>query len=221
VGIIKKFDFLTDVVMRMTKAEQNKVSSRRTMSMILWDMFTGSAPYRDVFLRSLHPRFLGRFLWSTVVRGKRERGIEYDPKDSPVAAVEKSALGKYYQPGENIVREGEKGSCMYVIQSGRAEVLIRDENSEEIQLAVLSKGDFFGEMAIIQEEVRSATVRAVGQVRVIVVDKRIFLRRVHEDPSFAFGIMEKMAKRIREMDHKVVYAGKENRTDVKVSYNWI
>lgn len=121
--------------------------------------------------------------------------------------MERSALGKSYKGGETIVRQGEKGNCMYVIQSGEAEVLIGDENGRTIQLAVLSKGDFFGEMAIIQEEVRSATVRAISEVRAIVVDKRIFLRRVHEDPSFAFRIMEKMATRIREMDNKIIYAG--------------
>ncbi len=208
VGIIKKIDFLNHAVMRMTKLEQDKASNQRLMSMILWDMFTGSAPYRDVFLRSLHPRFIGRFIWNAVVRFTPERGIENYPRNSLEVSADKSALGKSYKEGENIVRQGEKGNCMYVIQSGRAEVLIRNEKNEEIQLAVLSKGDFFGEMAIIQEEVRSATVRALDEVRVIVVDKRIFLRRIHEDPSFAFRIMEKMANRIREMDNKILYAVK-------------
>ncbi len=213
VSIIKKSDFLTQTVMRMTKMEQDKRSNQRPMSMILWDMFTGSAPYRDVFLRSLRPSFIGRFIWNTVIRFKPEMGIEYYRENSPEITVENSALGKSYKEGEIIVRQGEKGNCMYVIQSGRVEVLISDENNREIQLAVLSKGDFFGEMAIIQEEVRVATVRAVGEVRVIVVDKRIFLRRVHEDPSFAFRIMEKMAKRIREMDNKILYAGQAKQID--------
>jgi CRP-like cAMP-binding protein len=84
-----------------------------------------------------------------------------------------------------------------------------DQNNREIQLTVLSKGDIWGELAIIQEEGRSATVRAVGEVRLIVVDKRIFLRRIHEDSSFAFRIMEKMAKRIKELDDRISPAEQE------------
>ncbi len=204
VSIVKRMNFLCRAVMRMTKLEQEKAGSRRRMSMILWDIFTGSAPYRDVFLRSLHPFFIFGFIWNTVVGVKDKPKTEHYPKYSPDSGVEEGALGKSYQKGEIIVQQGEKGNCMYVIQSGRAEVLIRGEDSEEIRFSVLSKGDFFGEMAIIEEEVRSATVRAMGEVRVIVVDKRIFLKRIHEDPSFAFRIMEKMGKRIREMDQKIL-----------------
>lgn len=54
-------------------------------------------------------------------------------------------------------------------------------------------------MALFDREVRSATVRAVGEVRVLSVDKRTFLRRVHEDPSLAFRILQKMSQRVREL----------------------
>jgi len=67
-------------------------------------------------------------------------------------------------------------------------------------LAVMSEGDFFGEMALIEREVRSATVRALGGVRVLSVDKVTFLRRIHEDPSLAYRILQKMSRRIRELD---------------------
>ena len=89
---------------------------------------------------------------------------------------------------------------MCVIQSGDAEVVQIGHDKKEIRLTVLSKGDVLGEMAIFQEEVRSATVRALGKVRVIVVDKRIFLKRVHEDPSFAFTLLQKMTRRIKELN---------------------
>jgi signal-transduction protein with cAMP-binding, CBS, and nucleotidyltransferase domain len=207
----------------MIMKEQSKKSNQRDMSMILWDMFTGSAPYRQVFIRCLHPRFIGLLIWNTLEGFIHKIEKQYFHKDSQENAVERTALGKSYSDGEIIVRQGEKGNSMYVIQSGRAEVLIGDKDNREIQLAVLSKGDFFGEMALIQEEERSATVRAVGEVRVIVVDKRIFLRRVHEDPSFAFRIMEKMAKRIRELDNRILYAGQGKQiwptTDLHKSYS--
>ena len=113
-----------------------------------------------------------------------------------------SLLGKIYQDGEVIVRQGEEGNHMYVIQKGKAEVL-RESNGESIQLSVLGDGDIFGEMALFGKEPRSATVRANGEVRVLTIDKKTFLKRVHEDPSLAFQILKKMSERIRMLDSEV------------------
>lgn len=74
-----------------------------------------------------------------------------------------------------------------------------------MRLAVLGKGNFFGEMAIFEREIRSATVRALGKVRVLTVDKKILLRRISEDPSLALRILEKMSNRIRALDNELVH----------------
>jgi CRP-like cAMP-binding protein len=117
--------------------------------------------------------------------------------------VDKSgALGKVYQDGEAIVRQGEVGDCMYVIQDGQVEVL-REEGGEEVRLMTLDSGEFFGEMAIVEHVVRMATVRALGQARVLTVDKKSFLRRVHEDPSLAYRIVQTMSRRIRELGEEI------------------
>jgi CRP-like cAMP-binding protein len=112
--------------------------------------------------------------------------------------MDTGALGKIYEDGEAIVRQGEVGDCMFVIQEGKVEVVI-DENGNEVVLAERGEGDFFGEMAIFDQDVRSATVRAKGQVRALTVDKKNFLRRIHKDPSLAFRIVETMSHRIREL----------------------
>jgi CRP/FNR family cyclic AMP-dependent transcriptional regulator len=114
-----------------------------------------------------------------------------------------SSLGKIYQDGEIIICEGEEGNCMYVIQEGEVEVVILGEDGKEIRLAVRREGDFFGEMAIFDRDVRSATVRALGEARVLTVDKKNFMRRVHEDPSLAFRLVETMSRRIRELGEEV------------------
>jgi CRP/FNR family transcriptional regulator len=117
--------------------------------------------------------------------------------------MEPGALGKVYQPAEIIIRQGDVGDCMYVIQEGQVEVL-QEKDGKEVRLAVLGAGDFFGEMALFEREVRSATVRALGQVRVLTVDKKNFLRRIHEDPSLAFRMVQTMSHRIRELDTELV-----------------
>jgi CRP-like cAMP-binding protein len=63
-------------------------------------------------------------------------------------------------------------------------------------------GDVFGEMAIFDRQPRSATVRAKGNARVLTLDKRAFLKRVNEDPSFAFRILQIMSRHIRSLDEE-------------------
>ena len=115
------------------------------------------------------------------------------------------ALGKEYDDGEVIVRQGERGDRMYVIQAGRVEV-IREDGGQVTPRAVLEKGDVFGEMALFDKEVRSATVRAHGKARVLTVDKRLFMKNVHEDPSLAFRILQRLSQRIRDMDAQLAEA---------------
>jgi len=64
---IQHYRFARRAVLRMTMNEQRKAGARRPMSMVLWDTFTGSAPYRDILGRALHPAFLVRFLWENIV----------------------------------------------------------------------------------------------------------------------------------------------------------
>jgi CRP-like cAMP-binding protein len=115
--------------------------------------------------------------------------------------MDKGALGKMYQDGEIIICQGEVGHCMYVIQEGKVEVLI-ESNGKEVQIAVREQGDFIGEMAIFERDVRSATVRAIGSARVLTIDKKNFLRRISEDPSLAFRMVESMSHRIRELSYE-------------------
>jgi hypothetical protein len=186
-------------VLRMTAEEQEGRSTQRRMSSVLWDTFTGSAPYRDVFQRSMHPLFLGRLAYETVA-GHLPEGSRIRFKEDNVTLGD---LGKLYTEGEIIVRQGEVGDCMYVIQSGKVEV-IKEEEGHEIKLAELAEGDFFGEMALFEKDVRSASVRPLGEVRVLTVDKKMFLRKIHDDPSLAFRIMKKMSHRIRELNNELM-----------------
>ena len=112
------------------------------------------------------------------------------------------ALGKVYQDGEVIVRQEEVGDCMYVIQEGQVEVVL-EKGGKEVRLAVRGEGKFVGEMAIFEREVRMATVRALGQARVLTIDKKNFLRRIHKDPSLAYRIVQTMSRRIRKLSAEV------------------
>jgi CRP-like cAMP-binding protein len=108
------------------------------------------------------------------------------------------ALGRVYEDGEILVRQGDVGDTMYVIQEGAVEIVI-EKDGREMVLAHAGAGEMVGEMAIFLHEVRSATVRAKGRARALTVDKKNFLRRINEDPSIAFRLVETMSRRVRDL----------------------
>jgi CRP-like cAMP-binding protein len=108
-------------------------------------------------------------------------------------------LGKTYGDREIVVRQGDAGDCMFAIQEGRLEV-VRETADGPVQLGVLQEGDIFGEMAILEREARSATVRALGKVRLLTIDKKAFFRRVQEDPTILLKIVRSLCSRVRRLN---------------------
>jgi CRP-like cAMP-binding protein len=116
--------------------------------------------------------------------------------------VGKRDLGRLFQDGETLCEQGEPGDCMYVIQQGRAEVLV-GSNGRETRLAIVEEGAILGEMAVFEKMPRSATVRALGDVRALTIDKKNLLRRVTEDPSLAFQLIRTLSKRVRNLSDEI------------------
>ena len=124
--------------------------------------------------------------------------------------MSRGALGREYRDGEWIVRQGDLGNNMFVVQDGHV-VVVRQDGGDKAVLAELGPGDFFGEMAIFEHEVRSASVRSRGTSRILTVDKRTLLRRFQEDPSLAMEILKTLSHRVRVLDSEVVRARGELR----------
>ena len=112
-------------------------------------------------------------------------------------------LGEAFADGEVIFSEGDVGNCMYVVQEGQVEVYVGRDN-DEIRLNILTPGAFFGEMAVFDRDVRSASVRALGPARVLTVDKKNLMSRVHNDPALAFRLVETMSHRIRRLTETII-----------------
>jgi CRP-like cAMP-binding protein len=114
-----------------------------------------------------------------------------------------AALGRHYADGEIVVRQGELGDSLYVVQDGQVEI-IAEENGTEVVLRHAGRHEVLGEMALFEHQPRSATIRAKGKARILTLDKQNFLRRINEDPSLAFRLIETMSRRVRELSHEVV-----------------
>jgi CRP-like cAMP-binding protein len=99
-----------------------------------------------------------------------------------------------FQPGEIVVRAGELADAFYVIVRGRAGVAGKNLSR------TLREGDYFGEIALIDDGPRSATVIAVDELRTIEIPKSAFLTLLVREPAFARRIMSSLAKRVRALE---------------------
>jgi CRP-like cAMP-binding protein len=116
--------------------------------------------------------------------------------------MDNTELGRVYADGETIVRQGERGTCMYVIQSGSVDVL-DESGGQAVRLATLAAGEIFGEMAVFERSARSATIRARGEVRVLTIDRRTLMRRIQNDPTIALDLLRTLSHRVRVLDAEV------------------
>ena len=97
--------------------------------------------------------------------------------------------------GDYIFRMGESARVMYLIIEGEVDLMLGDTVVETAK-----EGAFIGEMALIDDEPRSASARAVGECRVFPIDETRFQSLVQETPFFALQMMKTLARRLRRMD---------------------
>jgi CRP-like cAMP-binding protein len=116
---------------------------------------------------------------------------------------EESSLGKDYKDGSIIFEENSIGKEMYIILSGKVKIT-KEKDNLETTLATLEEGDFFGEMSLFDNNPRSATTKASGDVRLLEINQKNFLKKITKDPSLAFRILEKMSQRIRITDETIL-----------------
>src|SRR5689334_9313511 len=104
------------------------------------------------------------------------------------------------QPGLWI---GDEGADFYLVQVGRVSVCYPDHMGLEVTIAVLSPGDFFGEVSLLDGGPRTATVRADGDVRLLALSRRDFLEFLKRHPDAAIHILTVLGQRQREMLDKL------------------
>jgi len=109
-----------------------------------------------------------------------------------------------YRKSEIIFEQGSTGSEMYLIHRGRVLLSVRQEQTQQIPLTVLNPGDFFGEMALVDDSPRSATASAAeDDTELIVMDRSRFLFMVRQQPEFALSLMHTLCRRLRDMDKRL------------------
>lgn len=112
-------------------------------------------------------------------------------------------LERTYGDGECIVEEGDHSRDMFVIQTGRVRIS-KKVGEREVELATLERGDFFGEMSLLESLPRDATARAVGTTELLVISAGALLVRMRRDPTFAFEMLHRLSGRVRLLNARLV-----------------
>ena len=113
-----------------------------------------------------------------------------------------SASDHNFEDGDVIFREGDRSQAAFVLVSGQVE-LIKKTTNGLVRLALISPGEIFGEMGIIDRSARSATARAVGQVSVEEIDRSGFINSVQDEPDMALKIIGNLSERLRQTNEMV------------------
>ena len=126
-----------------------------------------------------------------------------------MAGIDDNELPRFlraYDAGQLIFGEGAAGDTMYVVEDGSVEIR-KQQGETSLRLATLGKGEFFGEMALVDHGARSASAAAgPGGARVLAIDRAHFVFLVSQQPSFALVVLEVIVKRLRGQYERTVQA---------------
>lgn len=124
-----------------------------------------------------------------------------DPEDYPVLA--RVAVKKSFPKNAVIIHAEDHTDSLYIIHEGRVKVSLYGAQGKELILSILDAGEFFGEMALIDQEPRSASVTAVEPCHMSVITKDNFRRCLADHPGLAINLMRGLSQRLRAANHKI------------------
>ncbi len=108
-----------------------------------------------------------------------------------------------YPRNSVILFEDDPGDALYVVAEGQVKVVLIGEDGREVILSVLGEGEFFGEMALIDDEPRSAHVIAMEDSTLLVLRREDFQGILKQTPSIALALLRELSRRLRRVDEKV------------------
>jgi CRP/FNR family transcriptional regulator, cyclic AMP receptor protein len=120
--------------------------------------------------------------------------------DSAATELRNLLSNKNVPQNTRLFRQGDRGDAMYLIESGRVRISIHDEDKQEVTLAELAQGDFFGEMSIIDGRQRSADAKVIEDARLAVLSREAFLSFVLTSPDIALKMLSALTDRLRRTD---------------------
>ena len=123
--------------------------------------------------------------------------------DDELVAVKKCTVTRNYPKNSVIINEGDSSDSLYIIVAGRVTVYLSDENGKEVILNSQGEGDYFGELAIVDNDKRSASVVTTEKSTFLVISKSDFKNVLSSNPELAFNLIRGLTHRVRDLTENV------------------
>ena len=122
---------------------------------------------------------------------------------SELHELSRSLVRRRFNAGQTIFHLGDPGGLLYIIDMGKVKIYYPNAEGQEVTLAILGQNDFFGELALFDDEPRSATAETLEPTYTYTLAREEFIRYVGQNPDFAMKVMSTLAKRIRAMNEQI------------------
>ena len=133
----------------------------------------------------------------------RSVSLFWDLSEEELGYISEKMIARHYESGQFIFLEDSEGEqCFFVVQ-GSVKVTRLSKDGREVILAMLNEGDFFGEMALLDGESRSANVIALEKTEVLTLNRADFLVVLHDYPQIAIQLLKEMGHRLRKSDRQI------------------
>ena len=123
--------------------------------------------------------------------------------DDELEALSDVALLRVFPKDRVVIMAEEEGDSLFVIHTGQVKVSIVSEDGREVILSILGEGNFFGEMALLDDNPRSANVTTMEETELLMVRRADFLRFIQRSPQTAIKLLSVLAGRLRKTDRKI------------------
>ena len=130
----------------------------------------------------------------------REVPLFSEMDDQEVAEIRAIMDELKFRPGQLIVRDGEEGDLFYVVTEGEVHVIIQDATGKELVLHEVGPGGFFGELSMLTNQPRSASVKAVNHVTTLALERDEFFDFLYKRPAAAIDVLVELGGRLHDMD---------------------
>lgn len=124
-------------------------------------------------------------------------------EENELAKLNSCLRTKTYKKDNAVVLETDSGSTLFIINKGKVKISRVSESGKEVILAILSGGDFFGELSLLDGLARSADVITLSESELFLLEREDFLKLVEENPGIAIGLLKELALMLRKSDTKI------------------
>src|SRR5450631_2114845 len=119
-----------------------------------------------------------------------------------------------YHPGDSVFEFGDQGHAMFIVRTGEVEIYVKNDQGEKIVLEVSRPGDIFGEISLLDDGPRTASVSAINDVELLRLDREHFEDYVRLYPPAALNLLSVVARRLRKSDELIRRTVARNVNDV-------